>query len=86
MYHQEMIPTQLLLSVIASKQDVPFSTALELIGMLSLPLSFLQEAGLRLPDPIGDTVSIIGAHRRPVGGRGKGHIAHRRDRRRHGTA
>ena len=28
MYHQEMIPTQLLLSVISSKQDVPFSTAL----------------------------------------------------------
>ena len=24
-------------------------------------LSFLQEAGLRLPNPIGDTVSIIGA-------------------------
>lgn len=60
MYHQEMIPTQLLLSVIASKQDVPFSTALELIGML-IAFELLQEAGLRLPDPIGDTVSIIGA-------------------------
>lgn len=60
MYHQEMIPTQLLLSVIASKQDVPFSTALELIGML-VAFELLQEAGLRLPDPIGDTVSIIGA-------------------------
>ena len=60
MYHQEMIPTQLLLSVISSKQDVPFSTALELIGML-IAFELLQEAGLRLPDPIGDTVSIIGA-------------------------
>ena len=60
MYHQEMIPTQLLLSVIASKQDVPFSTALELLGML-VAFELLQEAGLRLPDPIGDTVSIIGA-------------------------
>ena len=60
MYHQEMIPTQLLLSVITSKQDVPFSTALELIGML-VAFELLQEAGLRLPDPIGDTVSIIGA-------------------------
>lgn len=60
MYHQEMIPTQLLLSVISSKQDVPFSTALELLGML-IAFELLQEAGLRLPDPIGDTVSIIGA-------------------------
>lgn len=60
LYHQEMIPVKLLLSIIQSKQDVPFSTALEVIGML-LAFELLQEAGLRLPDPIGDTVSIIGA-------------------------
>ncbi len=60
MYHQEMIPTQLLMSVIQSKQDVPFSTALEVLGML-VAFELLQEAGLRLPNPIGDTVSIIGA-------------------------
>ena len=60
MYHQEMIPTKLLLSVIEAKQDVPFSTALEVLGML-LAFELLQEAGLRLPNPIGDTVSIIGA-------------------------
>ena len=60
MYHQEMIPTKLLLSIIEAKRGVPFSTALEIIGMM-IAFSFLQEAGLRLPDPIGDTVSIIGA-------------------------
>lgn len=60
MYHQEMIPTRLLLSIISAKQDVPFSTGLEVIGML-VSLELLQEAGLRLPNPIGDTVSIIGA-------------------------
>jgi len=60
MYHQEMIPTRLLLSIVEAKQDVPFSTSLEVIGML-LSFSLLQEAGLRLPNPIGDTVSIIGA-------------------------
>ncbi len=60
MYHQEMIPTRLLLSIISAKQDVPFSTGLEVIGML-IALELLQEAGLRLPNPIGDTVSIIGA-------------------------
>lgn len=60
MYHQETIPTRLLLSIIDAKQDVPFSTALEVIGMI-VAFTLLQEAGLRLPNPIGDTVSIIGA-------------------------
>ncbi len=60
MYHQEMIPSELLLSIIRSKQEVPFSTALEITGML-IAFELLQEAGLRLPNPIGDTVSIIGA-------------------------
>ena len=60
LYHQEMIPTRLLLSVIEAKQKVPFSTALEVTGML-LSFELLQEAGLHLPNPIGDTVSIIGA-------------------------
>lgn len=60
MYHQEMIPTQILTSVIDAKQQVPFSTAIEVIGML-IAFELLQEAGLRLPNPVGDTVSIIGA-------------------------
>lgn len=59
MYHQEMIPTKLLLSIIEAKQDVPFSTAVEVLSMI-IALSMLQEAGLRLPNPIGNTISIIG--------------------------
>lgn len=60
LYHQEMIPTRLLRSIIQAEQDLPFSTSLELLGMLAA-FSLLQEAGLRMPNPIGDTVSIIGA-------------------------
>ena len=60
MYHQEMIPTKLMQSIIQSKQSVPFPTAIEVIGML-VSFELLQEAGLRLPNPIGETVSIIGA-------------------------
>lgn len=60
MYHQEMLPLKLLLSIIQSKQEVPFSTAVEILGML-VAFEILQEAGLRLPDPVGQTVSIIGA-------------------------
>ena len=60
MYHQEMIPLKLLLSVIESKSVVPFSTGVEIMGML-LAFELLQEAGFRLPNPVGETVSIIGA-------------------------
>ena len=60
MYHQEMIPTQMLTSVINAKQQVPFTSAIEVLGMLAA-FELLQEAGLRLPNPVGDTVSIIGA-------------------------
>ena len=59
-FHQEMLPTRLLLSIIEAKKDVPFSTGAELVLML-LAFALLQEAGLRLPNPVGDTVSIIGA-------------------------
>ena len=60
MFHQEMIPTKLLLSMIAAKQEVPFSSAVEVLAML-VAFELLMEAGIRLPDPVGDTVSIIGA-------------------------
>ena len=59
-FHQEMLPTKLLLSIIEAKRDVPFSTSAEIVGLL-IAFALLQEAGLRLPNPVGDTVSIIGA-------------------------
>ena len=58
-FHQEMIPTRLALSIIAAKRDVPFTTVFEVILML-IAFEILQEAGLRLPPSIGQTVSIIG--------------------------
>ena len=60
MYHQEMIPAKLLLSVIQAKQQVPFSVPAIILFML-IAFELLQEAGLRLPNSIGQTVSIIGA-------------------------
>ncbi len=59
LFHPEMIPTKLLLAIIQSKQDVPFSTLLEVAGLL-LAFEILQEAGLHLPQAIGTAVSIIG--------------------------
>ena len=60
MYHPEMIPTKLLTSMIEAKQRVPFSVAVEVLITL-IAFELLMEAGIRLPDPVGDTVSIIGA-------------------------
>lgn len=58
-FHQEMIPTRLALSIIAAKRDVPFLTVFEVLILL-VAFEILQEAGLRLPQAIGQTVSIIG--------------------------
>ncbi len=60
MYHQEMLPLRLLLSIIDSRQAVPFPSAVEVLTML-IAFELLQEAGLRLPNTVGQTVSIIGA-------------------------
>jgi len=58
-YHPEAIPARLALSIVAAKQDVPFSTVFEVLILL-LAFEVIQEAGLRLPGPIGSTVSILG--------------------------
>ncbi len=58
-FHFEMIPTKLAMSIISSKQNVPFSTPSEVL-LLLVAFEILQEAGLRLPKTIGQTVSIIG--------------------------
>ncbi len=59
LYHPELIPVKLTLSIIAAKADVPFSTLVEVLVMLAA-FEVLQEAGLRLPSSIGQTVSILG--------------------------
>ena len=58
-FHPEMIPTKLLQAIIESKQQVPFPTMLEVMGLL-IAFEILQEAGLHLPKGLGQTVSIIG--------------------------
>ncbi len=58
-FHQEMIPLPLLRSIIESKADVPFSTTLEVLGLLAA-FELLQESGIHLPQAIGQSVSTIG--------------------------
>lgn len=58
-FHQQLIPLPLLKSIIESKQSVPFSTAAEVLALL-LAFELLQEAGIHLPQSVGQSVSIIG--------------------------
>ena len=59
LFHPALIPVKLSLSIVAAKANVPFSTLTELLVML-VAFEILQEAGLRLPASIGQTVSILG--------------------------
>ena len=58
-FHPEAIPTRLALSIMAARRDVPFSALFETL-MLLVAFEILQEAGLRLPQSMGQTVSILG--------------------------
>ncbi|MEF9934326.1 MAG: spore germination protein [Clostridium sp.] len=59
-FHKELFPTSLIISIFVSRENVPFSLAIEILAMLIL-FEILREAGLRLPKHIGSTVSIVGA-------------------------
>ena len=58
-FQPEVIPVKLAQSIVRAKQEVPFSALFEVLIML-LAFEVLQEAGLRLPGPVGQTVSILG--------------------------
>lgn len=59
-YHQEMIPTPLMLNLAAMREGVPFPPIVEAF-MMEITLEILREAGVRLPSAIGNTISIFGA-------------------------
>ncbi|WP_163580406.1 spore germination protein [Gracilibacillus saliphilus] len=58
-YHQEMIPTPLLIALTGQREGVPFAIAIEVLFM-EITFEILREAGLRLPKTIGAAVSIVG--------------------------
>ncbi|WP_245799186.1 spore germination protein [Virgibacillus siamensis] len=59
-YHQEMVPTSLLISMAASREQVPFPALIEVL-IMEITFEALREAGLRLPKQVGSAVSIVGA-------------------------
>lgn len=59
-FHQEMVPTTLLISMAASRESVPFPAFVEAL-IMEITFEALREAGLRLPKQVGSAVSIVGA-------------------------
>jgi spore germination protein KA len=59
-FHQEMIPTPLIMSIYAARQGVPFPTVIQLIILL-ITFEILRETGTRTPSYIGQALSIVGA-------------------------
>jgi spore germination protein KA len=59
-FHQELIPTLLLIRIGSSRVGIPFPTWLEVI-ILDIAFEGLREAGLRLPKGVGQSVTIVGA-------------------------
>lgn len=59
-FHREIIPTELLYSILSSRQSVPFPIIVEIL-IMEISFEIIREAGLRVPSPIGPTLGIVGA-------------------------
>ena len=59
-FHQELIPTELLFAIVASRENIPLPIIFEILVM-EISFELIREAGLRIPTPIGPTIGIVGA-------------------------
>jgi spore germination protein KA len=59
-FHPEMLPTPLLMSIAAQREAVPFPVFVEAFFM-EVAFEIIREAGIRLPRPVGQAVSIVAA-------------------------
>lgn len=59
-FHEEIIPTELLFAILASRNGVPFPIIFEILTM-EISLELIRESGVRVPSPLGQTISIVGA-------------------------
>lgn len=59
-FHQDMIPTTLLISIASARDGIPFPAFIEAM-LMELSFEVLREAGVRMPRAMGQAVSIVGA-------------------------
>ncbi|WLD93639.1 spore germination protein [Alkalihalobacillus sp. AL-G] len=58
-FHYELIPKDLLSTLVTSRSAIPFPPILEAL-ILELAIELLREAGARLPTKVGQTIGIVG--------------------------
>lgn len=58
-YHYQLIPRDLLNTLVTSRREIPFPPILEAL-ILELTIELLREAGARLPTKVGQTIGIVG--------------------------
>lgn len=59
-FHQEMLPTPLLISLAAQREGIPFPAFVEALSM-EVTFELLREASIRMPKAVGTAISIVGA-------------------------
>lgn len=59
-YHSELLPTELLFTIAAARNSVPFPAIFE-ITIMEISFELIREGGIRVPSPIGPTIGIVGA-------------------------
>ncbi|WP_070121086.1 spore germination protein [Bacillus marinisedimentorum] len=59
-FHQELLPTQLIINFAAQREGVPFPAFVEAL-LMELTFEILREAGVRMPRAVGQAISIVGA-------------------------
>ncbi len=58
-FHQEMLPSQLLLLIAKSRAEIPFTSLAELIVM-EIFFELVREAGVRVPNAVGSAIGVVG--------------------------
>jgi len=58
-FHQDLILTNILFPIISSRQLVPFPSIVEIL-LLEIAFELIKEAGVRVPNPMGPTIGIVG--------------------------
>lgn len=59
-FHQEALPTDLVLAIAAARERVPFPALVEIL-LMELSFELIREAGTRIPGMLGSTIGIVGA-------------------------
>ena len=59
-FHIEILPTELLYSILSARESVPFPVIFEIL-IMEISFEIIREASLRVPSAIGSTIGIVGA-------------------------